>query len=112
MHDSLDRRELSATEYLTAPQLRARLGNIGDTTLWRWLRNAKLGFPQPHLVKRRRLFRLDEIEAFECAHGGKFRGLNKRTRPTQLGEGYRPVAAWVARNPEKRRAHRAVHSAL
>ena len=51
--------------YLTANQVRARFGGIGDMTLWRWLKDEQLGFPRPLVINRRRFFRLDQIEAFE-----------------------------------------------
>jgi predicted DNA-binding transcriptional regulator AlpA len=48
--------------YLTGPQICARY-SISDMTLWRWLKNSDLGFPQPIYVNRRRLF--DEAELLE-----------------------------------------------
>jgi predicted DNA-binding transcriptional regulator AlpA len=56
---------------LTAPQICARYGNISDMTLWRWLRNAALGFPKPMVINRRRYWRLAEIEAWERAQASK-----------------------------------------
>jgi predicted DNA-binding transcriptional regulator AlpA len=38
---------------------------ISDRTLDRWLKNAKLAFPRPVVVNRRRYFDLSEIEAWE-----------------------------------------------
>lgn len=41
---------------LSAKQLRQRYGNISDMTLWRWLRDPGLGFPQPIYINGRRFF--------------------------------------------------------
>jgi predicted DNA-binding transcriptional regulator AlpA len=52
--------------FLTARQVCARFGEISSMTLWRWLHDPKLGFPQPLVINRRRLFRIADIEAFEA----------------------------------------------
>jgi predicted DNA-binding transcriptional regulator AlpA len=57
-----------ADKYLSAPQVRDRLGGISDMTLWRWLNDDTLTFPKPLVINRRRFFALDEIEEFEAAH--------------------------------------------
>ncbi len=51
--------------YLTATQVRARFGDISDMTLWRWLQDETLAFPKPMVIKRRRLFREDQIVDWE-----------------------------------------------
>jgi len=43
-------------QYLTAAQVRARFGGISDMTLWRWIRDERLGFPAPIVIQRRRFF--------------------------------------------------------
>lgn len=53
-------------KYLTANQVRERFGGISDMSLWRWLRDPKLGFPQPMIVNRRRLFSEEEISRWEA----------------------------------------------
>ncbi len=58
----------SAAVYLTAPQTKARYGGISDMTLWRWLTDPDLGFPQPLVINRRRLFSLEELEDFDQRH--------------------------------------------
>ena len=55
----------SAAVYLTATQTRARYGGISDMTLWRWLSDPGLAFPQPLVINRRRLFKLTELEDFD-----------------------------------------------
>lgn len=52
-------------QYLTATQVRARLGNISDMTLWRWLRSEEMGFPQPIIIASRRYFDEAEISAWQ-----------------------------------------------
>ncbi len=57
---------LANPKYLTARQVRERFGNVSDMSLWRWLHDPKLGFPQPIRIQRRRLFNEEEIAAFEA----------------------------------------------
>jgi predicted DNA-binding transcriptional regulator AlpA len=53
------------SEYIPATVVQARYA-ISHVTLWRWIRSASLGFPQPVIVNRRRLFRRADLEAWEC----------------------------------------------
>ena len=41
--------------------------SIGDQTLRRWLADPGIGFPRPLVVRRRRYFRVEDIEAWESA---------------------------------------------
>lgn len=50
--------------YLTAPDVLRRF-DISDTTLYAWIRDPHMGFPQPIVFNRRRRFLLSEIGAFE-----------------------------------------------
>jgi len=44
--------------FLSGPQVQHRYG-ISDVSLWRWLADARLDFPQPALrINRRRFWRL------------------------------------------------------
>ena len=52
--------------FLTAPQVRQRFGGITNMTLWRWARDARVGFPHPVVINGRRYYRESEIEAFEA----------------------------------------------
>jgi len=52
--------------YLTARQLRARYG-VSEMSIWRWVRDPALAFPQPIYINRRRYWRLDLIERFDAA---------------------------------------------
>jgi predicted DNA-binding transcriptional regulator AlpA len=45
-------------KYLTGPQVCARYG-ISDMSLWRWLRDAAVAFPQPAMRIRDRRFWLE-----------------------------------------------------
>ena len=42
-------------KFLTGPQVCARYA-ITDMSLWRWLHDPELGFPQPSLIVQRRRF--------------------------------------------------------
>ena len=53
--------------YLTAAQVRARFGGISDMTLWRWIHDEKIRFPQPVVIQRRRFFDAEELEHWEVA---------------------------------------------
>ena len=50
--------------YLTGPQIKARYG-CSYQTIWRWMKNPEMGFPEPLKINNRNRFALDEIEAFE-----------------------------------------------
>lgn len=45
-------------------ELRKKFGNISDMSLWRWLQDEDLGFPQPLYIARRRYWKIAEVEAF------------------------------------------------
>lgn len=49
---------------LPARQVLARYG-VTDMTLWRWLRDPKLDFPQPLYINRYRYWPLEDLEAWE-----------------------------------------------
>lgn len=51
--------------YLSASQVRKRYGGISDMSLWRWLRDGELNFPQPIRINNRRFWKLSALEAFE-----------------------------------------------
>ncbi|WP_442577975.1 DNA-binding protein [Mesorhizobium sp. ASY16-5R] len=52
--------------FLTAREVRARYGGISDMSLWRWLRDTELNFPQPMVIRRRRLWQDDKLDAFDA----------------------------------------------
>lgn len=47
---------------INSSQCRERLGNVSNMTIWRWLRDERLRFPKPRLIRRRRYWSLKEIE--------------------------------------------------
>lgn len=53
--------------YFTSAQLKERY-QITDMTLWRWIRDENKGFPKPNYFGRRRLFKRDEIDAWEKSY--------------------------------------------
>ena len=68
---------IDKTIYVTAAQVRARYGAMADMTLWRWLSDPVLAFPQPLRINRRRFWRLDELEEWEQAHRPRRAGLDE-----------------------------------
>jgi predicted DNA-binding transcriptional regulator AlpA len=61
-------------DFLPARRVWERYG-VTSMTLWRWLRDESIGFPQPVYIGRFRYFRIAELEAWEAkriaARGGK-----------------------------------------
>lgn len=69
--------------YLGASAVRQRYGNCSDMTLWRWLADEDLGFPQPLRIQRRRFWRLSDLQRWEARCGrnpeaAKENGLQQR----------------------------------
>ena len=52
--------------FLTGPQVQARYAR-SHVTLWRWVRDPALGFPQPMQINRLNYWRLSDLEAWEAA---------------------------------------------
>jgi predicted DNA-binding transcriptional regulator AlpA len=52
--------------WLSATQVKARYGNLSDMSLWRWLADTALGFPQPTVINRRRFWREDYLDAWDA----------------------------------------------
>jgi predicted DNA-binding transcriptional regulator AlpA len=51
-------------EFLTSRQILDRY-KISDMSLWRWLRDERLGFPKPTIIRRRRYWPLTDVEHWE-----------------------------------------------
>lgn len=51
-------------KYFTAHQVLQRY-DISNMTLWRWLRDEGLKFPRPIVIRRRRMFDEEELNAFD-----------------------------------------------
>lgn len=52
--------------YLPSAAVRARYG-VSDMSLWRWLHDAKLGFPKPSRINGRRYWKITDLEAWEAS---------------------------------------------
>ncbi len=57
--------------YLTANQVRQRYGGISDMTLWRWMHDARVGFPRPVVIQRRRYWPEHDIQDFDRRRGAE-----------------------------------------
>jgi predicted DNA-binding transcriptional regulator AlpA len=55
---------------ISAPRVRAKFG-ITEMTLYRWVHDADLGFPQPLKVRERNFFRASELLRWETEQAGK-----------------------------------------
>lgn len=55
---------MSNTTYITGPQVMARY-SISEMTLYRWVNDPKMAFPQPIKINRRRFFLEAELTAWE-----------------------------------------------
>jgi predicted DNA-binding transcriptional regulator AlpA len=80
--------------YLSGPDICRRYG-VSDMTLWRWLRDALLAFPQPAMrVKDRRYWLETDLVNWERAQQP-----DMRSRPTVI-----PVEKVFAKAPRRRKA--------
>ena len=53
---------MNTRKYITACDLRARLGKVSAMTLWRWEHQPALAFPKPVYINGRKYYDLDELE--------------------------------------------------
>ena len=60
----------SSDDLLPATATRSRYG-VSDMTIFRWLADTKLGFPQPIRINGRRYWRLADLQAFEARQAEK-----------------------------------------
>lgn len=58
------------TEFLPARHVRERY-KVSDMTIWRWLRDEQMAFPQPLYLGRQRYWRIADIESWEAAQAAK-----------------------------------------
>lgn len=49
---------------MPAKEVRALFGGVSQMTIWRWLQDESLGFPQPTVIRSRRYWDANEIEEF------------------------------------------------
>tara|TARA_R110000868_G_scaffold35458_5_gene127091 strand:- start:1076 stop:1273 length:198 start_codon:yes stop_codon:yes gene_type:complete len=47
---------------IAARQVRMRIGNISDMTLYRWLNDPRLSFPKPIVIQNRRYWREEDVD--------------------------------------------------
>lgn len=52
------------TELLPSREVKKRLGDVSDMTIWRWLRDPELKFPVPVVISKRKYWPAAEIEDF------------------------------------------------
>lgn len=53
--------------FLTGPQVQKRYQK-SHVTIWRWIRDSELAFPQPLKINRLNYWRIADLEAWEAAH--------------------------------------------
>jgi predicted DNA-binding transcriptional regulator AlpA len=56
------------SKLITAVTVRDAMGGVSDMTLWRWLHEPALKFPQPIKIQGRRYWRENEIAAWLQRH--------------------------------------------
>lgn len=52
--------------FLTGPQVQARYQK-SHVTIWRWVRDPTLGFPQPTQINRLNYWRLNDLQDWEAS---------------------------------------------
>jgi predicted DNA-binding transcriptional regulator AlpA len=62
---------LSHGRLVGARHLQIRYG-VSDMSIWRWLNDQNLNFPRPIYIRRRRFWKLAELEAWERARAASF----------------------------------------
>jgi predicted DNA-binding transcriptional regulator AlpA len=67
--------------FLSGPQVCHRYGGISDMTLWRWLHDERMEFPQPEYFGRLRFWRLSVLEDWERSSATR-RAATKNNQPT------------------------------
>lgn len=60
----------SSEDLLPAAQVRARYG-VSDMTVFRWLADPKLDFPDPLRINGRRYWRLADLQSFEARQASR-----------------------------------------
>jgi hypothetical protein len=51
--------------FLTAAQVRVRYGCVSEMTIWRWLKDPALVFPEPIRINRRRYWKIADLNDFD-----------------------------------------------
>lgn len=76
-HHKPERKETMRTSLIPAKKVREDLGGISDMTLYRWLNDPALGFPQPIYIKTRRYFDAAQLADFKEKLAGASLGVTK-----------------------------------
>jgi len=58
--------ETTQHTFPTGPQVQARY-HKSNVTIWRWVKDSELGFPQPIRINRNCYWRLVDLEEWEAA---------------------------------------------
>lgn len=56
--------DIGGSELLPTREVKKRLGDVTDMTIWRWLHNPDVGFPPPVVISKRKYWAVAEIDAF------------------------------------------------
>lgn len=51
-------------KFISGPELRKRLADVSDMTLWRWQHDPALNFPKPVKIRRRNYYSEDDVTAW------------------------------------------------
>jgi hypothetical protein len=65
IHDSKHSGEVPV--FLPSRGVKARYGNCTDMTIWRWQNDPAMNFPKPYYFGRLKMWRVDELDAFEAS---------------------------------------------
>lgn len=65
MQETVSSDHPQTTTYRNSTHVRARYGGVSDMTLWRWLHDEELGFPQPIRINGRRFWSEERLAAWE-----------------------------------------------
>ena len=60
----LNQRFPEQDQLIPAGRVREQCGDISDMTLWRWLANPEMNFPQPVYINTRRYWRRGDVTAW------------------------------------------------
>jgi hypothetical protein len=57
--------------YLSTRQVCARYGDVSQMSLWRWLHDPKMKFPEPMRIQKRRYWLLADLANWERSRASK-----------------------------------------
>lgn len=56
---------------LTSKQIRAHCGNVSTMCIWRWMRDPRVGFPQPVKIQTRNYWRAADLRRWQAERANK-----------------------------------------